>query len=234
MTQVRLRRRPGIPFRRLGRRFHDIDDPGLAQVPQPVCDRIGLRMRAEFVHETFVRERILKTQWRAQRSGKKRRLYGVSQDALTANASRASALAADASYHVGRHSVVAISQLPGGLGRCLWSYGLGRIPGKCAGDHVPWVVIPGTASERHRPRLALPRDNGSRRIDPSLLVDDACGSVVLAPSHLIRTRELHTDRPLNRVRQERRVIRYGISAVEPVTTRAAHEDNAHAVHRQPD
>ena len=56
-----FRRRTRLPIRRLGGRADDVFQPRIAEVPQPVRDRVGLDVRGDLVEEALVRERVLQS-----------------------------------------------------------------------------------------------------------------------------------------------------------------------------
>ena len=86
----------------------DLVQPRVAQVAQPVRDRIGLHVRRDFVHEALVRERVLQARRRSQRPGEERRRDRVREHALARDRAGAAARAADAAGHVRRRGVAAV------------------------------------------------------------------------------------------------------------------------------
>ena len=76
----------------------------------------------------------------------------------------------------------------------------------------------------------VPRDDVAGGIERDALVDDVGESVVL-PRHLVLARQLHAHRPRDDMRQQRRVVRDGIGAVDPVAARAPCEHDADTLRR---
>ena len=72
-----LRRRPLLPGGRLGRGPNGCAEARVIQMLETVFDRVGFHVGGHFVHEAFMRERVLQSLGRTQRAGEERR-----QDAM--------------------------------------------------------------------------------------------------------------------------------------------------------
>ena len=155
-----LRRRARLPVRRLRRRRHDLDQPRIAQVPQPIRDRIGLHVRRDLVHERLVRERVLQTRRRSQRTGEERRRDRVRQHALARRPCRCRR-SAPPTQPVTYDGAALLPLLNAGRRRRRRSRRERRRleAGEHAGDDVARRVVAGPAAERRRPRLVVPRDD---------------------------------------------------------------------------
>ena len=131
------------------RRLDDGPETRVAQVPQPILDRIGADRGRDLVHEALVRERVLQPLRRAQRTGEeRRRTRCVSTRSLLHDAA-AAALGADAPGDVGRRGVGAVVEPPGGGGAGVrGANGCGWNAGEQAGDDVARRVVAGPAAQR--------------------------------------------------------------------------------------
>ena len=129
------------------------------------------------------------------RSGpvKKRDLHGVRQHALAADRAATAAPAANAAGDVRRRGVAAVVESGRLRRRAARREGRRLEAGQHAGDDVAWRLVPGTAAERGRPRLVVPRDEIAGGVEAHALIDDVGGAVVL-PRHLVLARQLHADR----------------------------------------
>src|SRR4030095_1312043 len=67
-SAVWSRRRASLPIGGFGGGAHGSTESRVIEVLQPVLDRVRLHMRRHFVHEAFMRERILQALGRAQGS----------------------------------------------------------------------------------------------------------------------------------------------------------------------
>src|ERR1700756_1611156 len=74
-------------------------------------DRVGLHMRTNFVHESFVRKSILQPQGRAERAGKERSRDRTHDHPLTSNGSCACTTISNATGQVRGDGVAAVAQL---------------------------------------------------------------------------------------------------------------------------
>src|SRR6185437_10518453 len=226
--------RPRLPRSSARGRFDHTNHPLVAQMLEPIGDRILFNAGADFIHETLMGKGVLQTQGRTQGSGKERRNYGVGEHALTGDSARAAAFAADAAGDIGRHQVVAIAQFAGGLGSALGDDVLRLETREHTGNHVAGVVVAGAAAERSGPGLTIPGSDASLPVQGGALVNDARLPVVFAPRHLIFTRELDTDRAAHRLGEQGGIVGNGIGAVEPIAGGATSKDDANIVWRQPE
>src|SRR5580704_18915393 len=78
---------------------------------QSKSDRVRLHLRTDFVHITFVRERILLPQRRAEGTGKKRARDRMRDDTLASNASCTATIIANATGQVGGDGVAPVAKL---------------------------------------------------------------------------------------------------------------------------
>src|ERR1700730_8270776 len=90
-------------------------------VQQTISDRIGLGPGTYLVHEAFVGEGVLNSQWRAKRAGKERRSNGMGQCAFTGHRSFRSAAAVDAACEILGDNVALIAKLS------FWRFRWGRL-----------------------------------------------------------------------------------------------------------
>ena len=86
----------------------------------------------------------------------------------------------------------------------------------------------GTAATRRRPSFVVPRDDVALRVEADLLIDHEREAVVL-PRHFVLARELDAHRLADRLRQQRRIERHGVGAVDAVAARPAREHDVHGL-----
>ena len=197
---------------------------------QTIRNRIRFHVGGHFVEEAFVGERVLQARWRPQRSGEERRLHGVREHALAGDDPGASGFAAGTACDVRRCSVRAVAKFTRWLARSPRRERLRREPGERPGDDVARRVVAGPAAARREPRFVVPRGDAAGRVDTDALIDRVREPVVL-PRHLVFARQLHPDRFPDALRQQRRVVRHGVGAVDAVTAGAARIDDADVVGR---
>ena len=199
---------------------------------QPVLHRIRFHVRGDFVHEAFLRERILQARGRAQRTGEERRRHGMRQHALASDGAGAVVLAADAARDIRGHRVAAVVEILR-IGRARARlHRLRREAKQQARRDIARRVVAGTVAERRRPCLVVPRDDVPLRVETDLLIDDERQAVVLAPRHFVLARQLHANRLAGGLREHRRVVGGGVGSVQSVAARSARIDHTHLLRLQ--
>ena len=191
---------------------------------QPVGHRIRFDVRGHFVHEAFVRERVLQLRWRAQRTGEELRLGAPRNRPLARDGALAVALAADAAGDV-RGRIVRVVERRRRRRRRPRSKRRRRKPHEDAGHDVAGVSVADASAARGGPAVAVPGDDRAARVEAHALIDDERRAVVL-PRHLVFARQLHANGLSDRLRHQRGVKRGGVHAVQSVTARSPHEDDA--------
>ena len=122
---------------------------------------------------------------------------------------------------------------PVGAGRGTRTERRGREPGEHAGDDVAGGVVTGPAAERCRPCFVVPRDDRPIGGHTGALIDRVRHAVVL-PGHFVLARQLDPHRLANRLRQQRRIERHGVGAVDPVAAGTAGKHDPDVVERNPE
>src|ERR1700733_2780784 len=153
---------------------------------QPESHRVGLGVRAEFVHEAFVGERILNSQRRSEWSGEERRTYCMRQCPFTPDGSAASTAATNAPGEVGWNCVALVPKLAGrGLGGGSLRQ-LGFIPQQHAGDDIPWLIVARPITQRSYPVFPCPGHDASIECQRGTMFPRRRGTEVL-PHHFVLT-----------------------------------------------
>src|SRR5438876_327283 len=162
-----------VPVGGLRRRFHDIDDPGIAQVTQPIGHGVGFHPGRDFVHERLVSEGVLEPLWRSQRSRPEEPFEAMREDALALDGAGAPARVTDAADNIRRGRVVAVVEPAGGIWSWrLWDKRRGREAGQKSRDDISRGLVARPVSQSRRPAFVVPGDDIALGVQPRALIDD--------------------------------------------------------------
>ena len=148
----------------------------------------------------------------------------MGENALARDRPRSAGLTPDAPRHVGRCGVAHIAELADRIGGASGAKWLWIEPCQHPGHDVTRPIVSGATTERRKPCFVVPGDDGPLTIHAQPLVDDVRRPVVL-PRHLVLPGQLHSHRPAHRLRQQCRIERDRVRAVDPITARPPHEND---------
>ena len=153
----RLWRWTRIPVRGLRRGVQDSDQARIAQMAQPIINRIGRDRRRHFVHERFVGEGVLKPVGRSQWRGKEGRGDRVSEYLLAGHGPCAAGrVSGDDSVDIVCGSVAVVAEGPGRRRRSEDQRRCGESGQSAADDVAGGRRIRAIALGESRPRASRP------------------------------------------------------------------------------